>query len=137
MRLYLKDLKTYPINKRKDEIKRYLNLKLKEKIEILCLQVDLDWDGRIKEIKREHEDSEERRKKLIEIYSERDAIKDNIKNNSKKVMNDYFKEWRGINSKDIYLDLFKNEELFEMATMGKIPEEISDFMKEEVIFKLL
>ncbi|MFR3911368.1 MAG: HelD family protein, partial [Clostridium paraputrificum] len=30
-RLYLKDLKSYPINKRKDEIKRYLNLKLKEK----------------------------------------------------------------------------------------------------------
>ncbi|MGL5084344.1 MAG: HelD family protein, partial [Clostridium sp.] len=27
MRLYLKDLKTYPINKRKDEIKRYLSLK--------------------------------------------------------------------------------------------------------------
>ena len=133
MRLYLKDLKTYPINKRKDEIKRYLNLKLKEKIEILCLQVDLDWDGRIKEIKRELEDGEERRKKLIEVYSERDAIKDNIKNNSKKIMNEYFKEWRGINSKDIYLDLFKNEELFEMATMGKIPEEISDFMKKEVI----
>lgn len=133
VRLYIKDLKSYPINKRKDEIKRYLNLKIKEKIEILCLQVDLDWDGKIKEVKREYEDSGERRKKLIEIYSERDAIKDNIRNNSKKVMNDYFKEWRGINSKDIYLDLFKNDELFDMATMGKIPEEISNYMKEEVI----
>ncbi|MBS5937201.1 RNA polymerase recycling motor HelD [Clostridium sp.] len=133
VRLYLKDLKSYPINKRKDEIKRYLNLKIKEKIEILCLQVDLDWDGKIKEIKREHEDSGERRKKLIEIYSERDAIKDNIRSNSKKVMNDYFKAWRGINSKDIYIDLFKNDELFDMATMGKIPEEISNYMKEEVI----
>lgn len=133
VRLYLKDLKSYPINKRKDEIKRYLNLKIKEKIEILCLQVDLDWDGKIKEVKREHEDSEERRKKLIEIYSERDAIKENIRSNSKKVMNDYFKTWRGINSKDIYIDLFKNDELFDMATMGKIPEEISNYMKEEVI----
>ena len=133
VRLYLKDLKSYPINKRKDEIKRYLNLKIKERIEILCLQVDLDWDGKIKEVKREHEDSGERRKKLIEIYSERDAIKDDIRSNSKKVMNDYFKAWRGINSKDIYLDLFKNDELFDMATMGKIPEEISNYMKEEVI----
>ena len=35
MRLYLKDLKAYPINKRKDEIKRYLSLKLKEKINSL------------------------------------------------------------------------------------------------------
>ena len=32
MRLYLKDLSNYPINRRKDEIKRYLTLKLKEKI---------------------------------------------------------------------------------------------------------
>lgn len=133
VRLYLKDLKSYPINKRKDEIKRYLNLKIKEKIEILCLQVDLDWDGKIKEVKREHEDSGERRKKLIEIYSERDAIKDDIRSNSKKVMNDYFKAWRGINSKDIYIDLFKNNELFDMATLGKIPEDISNYMKEEVI----
>ena len=132
MRLYLKDLKSYPINKRKDEIKRYLSLKLKEKIEILCLQVDSDWDARIKDIKRELEDCEERRKKLIKVYSERDAIKDNIKNTSKKVMNEYFKNWRGITSKDIYNDLFRNEEYFEIATLGKIPEELSKFMREEI-----
>lgn len=132
MRLYLKDLKSYPINKRKDEIKRYLTLKIKEKIEILCLQVDLDWDSRIKEIKRDHEDSSERREKLIKVYSERDAIKDSIKDNSKKIMNEYFKNWRGITSKDIYYDLFKNEEYFDIATLGKIPKELADFMKEEL-----
>ena len=132
MRLYLKDLKSYPINKRKDEIKRYLNLKIKEKIQSLCLQVDLDWDSRIKEIKRELEDGEERRARLIEVYSERDSIKDNIKNNSKKVMNDYFKNWRGITSKDIYFNLFRNDEFFEIASLGNIPEELASFMKEEM-----
>ena len=40
MRLYLKDLSNYPINKRKDEIKRYLTLKLKEKIAMLLVQID-------------------------------------------------------------------------------------------------
>ena len=50
-RLYLKDLKSYPINKRKDEIKRYLNLKLKEKIEELTLRIDREWDVKIKEFK--------------------------------------------------------------------------------------
>lgn len=133
MRLYLKDLKNYPINKRKDEIKRYLGLKLKERIGVLCLQVDLEWDIRIKEIKNKQEDCEDRRKQLIKIYSERDEIKSNIKNNSKKEMNDYFKSWRGITSKDIYVDLFKNEEFFELATLNKIPKELSEFMKEEII----
>ncbi|MCR1952302.1 MULTISPECIES: RNA polymerase recycling motor HelD [unclassified Clostridium] len=133
MRLYLKDLKNFPINKRKDEIKRYLGLKLKERIEVLCLQVDLEWDIKIKEIKIKQEDCEDRRKQLIQTYSERDEIKNNIKNNSKKEMNEYFKSWRGITSKDIYVDLFKNEDFFELATLNKIPKELSQFMKEEII----
>ena len=65
MRLYLKDLSNYPINKRKDEIKRYLTLKLKEKIAMLLVQIDREWDLKIKEIKRKLDDSEERRHKLI------------------------------------------------------------------------
>ena len=131
-RLYLKDLKSYPINKRKDEIKRYLNLKLKERIEVLTLQVDLDWQDRIKNIKVELKDGDERRKKLIEVYEKRDNIKNNIKNNSKKVMNEYFKNWRGITSKDIYLDLFRNEEFFEIASLNLIPKEFADFMREQI-----
>ncbi len=133
MRLYLKDLKSYPINKRKDEIKRYLSLKLKEKIEILCLQIDLEWDAKIKNIKLKLEDGEERRKKLIEVYAKRDEIKNNIRNNSKKEINEYFKKWRGITSREIYIDLFRNKEFFELATLNKIPKELSEFMKDEVI----
>lgn len=133
MRLYLKDLKSYPINKRKDEIKRYLNLKIKEKIENLCSLVNQEWEVKIKEIKKNKEDSEERRKELIEVYNARDKIKDNIINNSKKEMNEYFKNWRGITSKDIYLNLFKDDEMFEIATSNKIPKEIELFMKNEVI----
>ena len=56
MRLYLKDLQSYPINKRKDEIKRYLSLKLKERIESLIIQVDREWDIKIKEVKKELDD---------------------------------------------------------------------------------
>lgn len=131
MRLYLKDLKNYPINKRKDEIKRYLSLKLKEKIESLILKVDTEWELKIREIKKELEDGEERRKLLIKSYDKRDAIKSSIKNNSKKEMIKYFKEWRGIDSKDIYTNFFNDEELFEIATDELIPKNLADFMKKE------
>ena len=100
-RLYVKDLKSYPINKRKDEIKRYLNLKLKERVEQILIKIDLDYDKIIKEIKLNSEDNPERRKKLIEVYDKRDELKNKIKKNSKKDFNDYFKRWRGISSKDI------------------------------------
>lgn len=132
-RLYLKDLKTFPINKRKDEIKRYLNLKIKEKIESILLGINLEWDIQIKEIKSNMEDSQERRDKLIEVYGERDKLKETIQSTYKKVMNDYFKTWRGITSKDIYLNLFKQEEILDIACGERIPEELLEFMKSEVI----
>lgn len=131
MRLYLKDLKSYPINKRKDEIKRYLNLKLKEKIQIVLEKVNIEWDSKIRKIKLNEEDSEDRRKRLIELYDERDRIKNSIKNNAKTAMNDYFKAWRGINSSDIYRGFYNDTELFEIATDGKIPKALAKFMKDE------
>ncbi|MDS0525753.1 AAA family ATPase [Clostridium sp. SHJSY1] len=131
VRLYLKDLKSYPINKRKDEIKRYLNLKIKERLAQILSKIDAEWDFKIKDIKNELEDSEERRKKLIEIYDARDTIKDSINKNIKKEFNLYFKNWRGINSKDIYYNFFNDEELFSIATDDKIPKVLADYMIEE------
>ena len=133
-RLYLKDMKAYPINKRKDEIKRYLSLKLKEKIENLLIIIDREWDLEIRKIKLESEDNEERREALRNIYGERDRIKNNISQNSKKVMNEYFKNWRGITSKDIYLNLFKEEGMFELVTANKLPKPLAEYMKKEVIY---
>lgn len=132
-RLYLKDLKVYPINKRKDEIKRYLNLKLKEKIEILLINIDKEWDLKIKKIKSNSEDSDERRAELRKLYDERDGVKAYIKQDSKKVMNEYFKRWRGITSKDIYLNMFKDETVFDIAVDNRIPFQLLEYMKEEVV----
>ncbi len=129
-RLYSIDLKAYPINKRKNEIKKYLNLKIKGKIEALSIEIDNKWERKIREIRNGERDSEERRKKLISLYEERDNIKENIKNNSKKEFNNYFKEWKDVNSRDIYYS-FYNDDLFEEATGNKIPKVLADYMKEE------
>lgn len=129
-RLYSKDLKAYPINKRKNEIKKYLNLKIKGRIEELSIEIDNEWEKKIREIRNREKDSEERRKTLIKLYEERDEIKANVKNNSKKEFNNYFKEWKDVNSKDIYYTFYKDE-LFEEATGNKIPKILADYMKEE------
>ncbi|MDC4408374.1 hypothetical protein NQ665_18890, partial [Acinetobacter baumannii] len=123
----------FPINKRKDEIKRYLGLKLKEKIESLCLQVDAEWEVKIKQIKQEMPDGGERREKLIEVYGARDEIKNYIKSNTKKDMNEYFKNREGITSKNIYLNLFRDKELFEIATLSRVSYEEFEIMKDEVL----
>ena len=133
MRLYLKDLQSYPINKRKDEIKRYLLLKLKERIEILIIQIDREWDLKIRAIKKELDDSEERRQRLREIYNERDELKEYVRHDSKKILNQYFKNWRGITCNDIYVNLFKDDEMFELATANKIPKSLAEYIKSDVI----
>ena len=133
MRLYLKDLQSYPINKRKDEIKRYLSLKLKERIESLIIQIDREWDIKIREVKKELEDGELRRHKLIDIYNERDSLKEHIKHDAKKAMNEYFKNWRGITCSDIYINLFKDDQVFEIATGNRIPKALAEYIKYEVI----
>ena len=129
-RLYLKDLKSYPINKRKNEIKKYFNLKIKASVETLLFRIDREWEKAISEIRNKHEDSEERRKSLIKLYEERDKIKADVKNNSKKEFNAYFKEWKDVNSRDIYYN-FYNDDLFEIATDNKIPKVLTQYMKEE------
>lgn len=133
MRLYLKDLQSYPINKRKDEIKRYLSLKLKERIESLIIQIDREWDIKIREVKKELEDGEIRRHKLREIYNERDNLKEYIKHDAKKVMNEYFKNWRGITCSDIYINLFKDDQVFEISTGNRIPKELAEYIRDEAI----
>jgi DNA helicase-2/ATP-dependent DNA helicase PcrA len=129
-RKYLKDIKYYPINKRKKEIKKYLNLKIKGSIETVLIQIDKEWEKKISEIRNKYEDCEERRKSLIKLYEERDKIKDDVKNNSKKEFNTYFKEWKEVNSRDIYYN-FYNDDLFKIATDNKIPKVLAQYMKEQ------
>lgn len=133
MRLYLKDLKAYPINKRKDEIKRYFNLKLKEKIESLLLQIDRQWDLKIRDIKKNLDDSEKRREILRRIYNERDELKIYISHEAKREMNEYFKSWRGITPNDIYFNLFKDKEIFEIVNCNIIPKELASYIYKDTI----
>ena len=108
-------------------------LKLKEKIAMLLVQIDREWDLKIKEIKRKLDDSEERRHKLIEIYNERDSLKEHIKHDAKKTMNDYFKHWRGITCSDIYYRLFEDDQIFEIVTANRIPKGLAEYIKNDVL----
>ena len=131
-RLYLKDLSNMPINKRKDEIKRYLGLKLNEKIVSILERIDFLYEYNIARIKKTMEDGAERRNKLIEIYNERDEKKNEIKLQSRKSFENYFETWKGIDTKGLYLRLFNEEDIFEEATANKIPWSLATYMKKMI-----
>jgi DNA helicase II / ATP-dependent DNA helicase PcrA len=134
-RLYDKDLVNLPINKRKDEIKRYLNLKLNDKISDIMNRVDFAFEYQIARVKKTMEDSPDRRNKLIELYNQRDDKKSYIRQKSRDEFEHYFKSWRGIDSKDLYYDMYLNDELFNEVAGGKIPDTLISFMKQEICEK--
>lgn len=127
-RLYVKDLIKMPLDKRKDEIKRYFKVKLKQKISEVSDKVDFYYDYTIARLKKTMEDGVERRKKLIDIYDERDEKKEYIKKNASKILDEYFENWKHSDIKKLYLDLFENEEIFKEVTDNKLPKEISDYI---------
>ncbi|SHI88528.1 DNA helicase-2 / ATP-dependent DNA helicase PcrA [Clostridium cavendishii DSM 21758] len=131
-RLFTKDLIHFPINKRKDEIKRYFSLKLNEKIYSVIEKVDFQYEYQIARIKKQLEDGPERRAKLIEIYDERDALKKDITINGKKEFEEYFNNWKEINTANLYGNFFENESIFTEANGGMIPEKLANYIKEKV-----
>ncbi|MGL4991044.1 MAG: RNA polymerase recycling motor HelD [Sarcina sp.] len=135
-RLFLKDLTNYPINKRKDEIKRYFEKKLGQKILDVLNKIDFQYDYTISRTKKLIEDVIECRKKIIELYDERDFKKVSIKKQAKIEFNRYFEEWKGINTKNIYNNLFLDDEIFSEVTSGKIPTTLARHIKETIKLNL-
>jgi DNA helicase-2/ATP-dependent DNA helicase PcrA len=131
-RLYTKDLVNLPLNKRKDEIKRYLGLKYNEKLIAIMERVDFSYEYLIARTKKTLEDGEERRAKLIQIYNERDEKKAYLKGKCKENFDGYFIRWKGIDTRDLYYSIFKDQELFDEITAGKIPESLAAYMKKEI-----
>lgn len=132
-RLYVKDMKHLPINKRKDEIKRYFSLKLNEKIQVILEKIEFFYDYQISRTKKNIENDVERRKRIIELYDERDEKKSEIKKNAKLQFEKYFNDWKAVDFRKLMLDLFNDKELFAEVSGGKIPDILVEYIISEFI----
>jgi DNA helicase-2/ATP-dependent DNA helicase PcrA len=131
-RLYAKDVVHLSLNKRKDEIKRYFQLKLNEKINNILEKIDFSYEYMIARTKRTTDEGPERRKRLIELYDERDNKKEFIKKKAKEDFNNYFLAWREINTSKLYLELFNSQEMFNEVSGGKVPQKLLSYMREHL-----
>ncbi|WP_160673029.1 RNA polymerase recycling motor HelD [Clostridium sp. C8-1-8] len=131
-RLYVKDMKHMPINRRKDEIKRYFLLKLNEKLMKVIEKIDFQYEYQISRIKKQMDDCQERREKLIEIYDERDKFKNKIRTEGRSEFDTYFDNWKGIDTKDLYRRLFTEEGLFDELTDGVVPKKLWDYISAKL-----
>ncbi|MFL0247828.1 RNA polymerase recycling motor HelD [Candidatus Clostridium stratigraminis] len=131
-RLYAKDMVNLPINKRKDEIKRYFLLKLNGKINEVLDKVDFSYEYLLARTKRVMEDGSLRRQRLVELYDERDNKKEYIKKKAKECFEEYFNNWREIDTSKLYQALFNNNEILNEVVEDKIPVKFLSYITEEL-----
>lgn len=132
-KLYIRNLSHLSIVKRKEEINKYFKLRLKEKLIELSSSIDSEYNYKIMDIKSMNSLSDkEKREMIIKTYDERDFRKKNLNLNSNKAIKEFFKTWQKIDFYKCYIELFTNEELFNKLTEGKIPQQLYEFMKEEI-----
>jgi len=133
-KLYIRNLSHLSIVKRKEEINKYFKLRLKEKLIELSSSIDSEYNYKIMDIKSMNSLSDkEKREMIIKTYDERDFRKKNLNLNSNKAIKEFFKTWQKIDFYKCYIELFTNEELFNKLTEGKIPQQLYEFMKEEIV----
>lgn len=134
IRLYKNDLKHLPLNKRKIEIKRYLNNKIDAKIQNVWNDIDKEYILKIREVKSKYkeDEEEEKRNNVIKLYEERDKKKEEIKLEAEEVLKETIKEWFIDNVVDVYRDMYMEEENLNYATTGIIPEALINYMKNKI-----
>lgn len=132
-RLYSKDMIRFPLNKRKDEIKRYFGLKLPQKISGVLDKIDFTYEYLIAKVKKSMDDCTERRKKLTELYDERDSKKKYIQKRALECFESYFEEWKHGDIIHMYFNLFSDDSTFDEVTDNKIPQKLAEYIKSEII----
>lgn len=128
-RLFTEDMIHLPIDNRKDEIKRYFNIKLKEKLPILLEKISFKYDYKIARTKRTMEDCEDRRKILIQLYDERDTRKKQIAKMTDESIENYFKNWKHEDTKKLYVQLLNNDDKLKDTAPKKLWKYIKDEFK--------
>jgi len=131
-RLYSNDMKNLPINSRKYEIKRYFLLKIDDKINKIMDKIDFYYEYMIARLKKNMEDSLDRRKRLTSVYNERDKKKKDVKNRAIQSFKNYFNRWSEIDTENLYEEFLNDEEVFDKIVKGNISESIWNNIKEEV-----
>lgn len=130
-RLFVKDMAHLPLDKRKEEIKRYFKIKLKERLPELIEKISFKYEYSIARLKKTTEDSAERRRKIIEIYDERDSKKKEIVRLSKENIEEYFENWKHSNTVELLKNMFNDKEILKEIAKDTVPGKLWEYISSE------
>ncbi len=119
---------------RLQRIKKYVKNNIKYRVKEKQHEISLEYNKKAQSVKQNINDDDELRQKLVELYDERDRIKDRLEKSTVMAVNNYFKEFPTIDVTKAYTDFITNKTVLRKYCMGKIEEEyinfIADYSKE-------
>lgn len=130
--LIVKNLKYLPLQKRVEELKRYFNAQLKNRLDKIINGIEKEYDYLLKSIRNSDEEELIKREKLVSLYDEKDEKIDNIKKDSKKALKNFFSNLGKIDVLGLYYNLFEDEDLYLMMTDELIPKALWDYLRDEL-----
>ncbi|KEH97845.1 HelD family protein [Clostridium massiliodielmoense] len=131
-KLYIKDLKHLSLNKRKEEINRYFNGRVKEKTRDIKDNIDEEYSNKINEIKRCDLSEKEKRNRIVELYDLRDEEKETVEKEIKVAIKIFFDQWQNYNLLELYYKFIEDKDIFNLVTSNIIPEVLQSYMVEEI-----
>lgn len=136
-REYLNDMfhrsYTYlPYFKRIDQIRQYLESKVKEAVAARIAKVENIYENKMNRLRLKEAPSEERRGKLKQLMKRRDDRISELKKNRKNLIKDYFKKIRYEDTLTYYLKLMTDEQFILQVAHEEDPE-IVRYVVEDTI----
>ena len=124
-KLFMEDYNYLPFVKRLNEIKKNFNTRLFKIKDDLLYEIEREYDRKIAHIKASMEDSEERRKLLINVMAKRDAVLNKYRKSIKTISDDYVAKVEKLPPYEYYSRFIENEGLFLDISSGLCDKELA------------
>jgi len=132
-KLYIEDMRNLSLDKRKEEILKFLKKRKNQSIKEVYEKLEMFYDLKVLKIKREVEDEVQRRAELTSLYDERDSKRDRLIKGYNKTLDEYFNSWKHDDIKKLYRELLFDEEIFKEVAEDSIPQELYNHIKEDTL----
>lgn len=119
-----------PLIPRLERIKKYVKDNIKDRVKAKQNEIFLEYEKKARIVKDNISDEEEVRQKLIEVYDERDRIKERLDKSIVMAINNYFEEFPSIDATKAYTDFISNKSLLREYCKDKIEEKYVDFISD-------
>jgi len=122
--LFKNEYKNRPIVQRIEEIKKHLNSRLKHKKNDIINSIYKKSELRVRHLKETMEDTEERRRLIIEEINKRDELIDKLETTSKKAIKEYIRRISKVSAFDYYRDFIEGEDIYDIAFQNLVDRDL-------------